>query len=134
MYRIDHDEVLDVFVHGCSGVFKVRVKSVTLGCEFNKMVSNTTGIPTYLYKLFDKNQVLDLNSPIGKQLSHACSIVLHVLEKVAVVEIIQIDKVCIAVLPFAPIDFLMERVLLRKLLNKQIISIRETFKGASKKI
>ena len=48
-------------------------------------------------------------------------------------EIIQIDKVCIAVVPFAPIDFLMERVLLRKLLNKQIISIGETFKGASKK-
>ena len=40
---------------------------------------------------------------------------------------------CIAVVPFAPIDFLMERVLLRKLLNKQIISIGETFKGASKK-
>ena len=81
LYRIDHDEVLDVFVHGCSGAFKVRVKFVILGCEFNKMVSNTTGIPTHLYKLFCKNQVLDLNSLIGKQLSHACSIVLHILGK-----------------------------------------------------
>ena len=81
LYRIDHDEVLDVFVHGCSGVFKVRVKSVTPGSEFNKMVSNTTGIPTHLYKLFYKNQVLDLNSPVGKQLNHACSIVLQILGK-----------------------------------------------------
>ena len=45
-------------------------------------------------------------------------------------EILQTYKVYIAVVPFAPIDFLMERVLLRKLLNNQIISIGETFKGA----
>jgi len=80
-YRIACDEVLAVFVCGSSGVFKVKVKSATLGRRLNRMVSNTTGIPVHLYKLFYKNQPLDLNSLVGEQLNPGCSIFLHILGK-----------------------------------------------------
>ena len=45
-------------------------------------------------------------------------------------EILQIYKVCIAVVPFSPIDFLMERVLLN-LLYEQIVPMGETSKVAT---
>ena len=81
-HRLAGDEVLDVFVYGSSAsVFKLQVKSATLGHQLNRMVSITTGIPTHWYKLFYKNQPLDLNSPVGKQLNSGCSISLHVLGK-----------------------------------------------------
>ena len=70
-YRIARDEVLAVFVYGSSGAFKVKVKSATLGHQ----------LPAYLYKLFYKNQPLDLNSPVGEQLNPGCSTFLHILGK-----------------------------------------------------
>ncbi len=80
-HKVVRDETLDVFVYASSGVFKVTTKSATLGHELNRMVSNTTGIPTNLYKIFYKNQPLDLNSPVGKQLNPGCSVFLHILGK-----------------------------------------------------
>ena len=80
-YRIARDEVLAVFVYGSSGAFNVKVKSATLGHQLKWIVSNTTGIPAHLYKLFYKNQPLDLNSPVGEQLNPGCSIFLHILGK-----------------------------------------------------
>ena len=131
LYRIHHDEVLDVFVHGSSGVFEVRVKSVTPGSKFNRMVSNTTGIPTQLYKLFYKNQPLDLNSPVGKQLNHGCSIVLHILGKGGSggnTSDLQGVHCCCTIFPNW---FLNGKGFIENLLYEQIIPMGETSKGAT---
>lgn len=73
--------MLDVFIHGSSGVFKLTAKSARLGSEFNAIVSITCHIPMDQYKLFYNNRPLQMDCPIGQQLSHGCSVFLHILGK-----------------------------------------------------
>ncbi len=71
------EEMLDVFVHGPSGVFNLRANSAGLGSELITMVTETTGIPGNQFKIFRENRPLDLKCPIGKQIISGCSLFLH---------------------------------------------------------